>query len=102
MLARLRAKTRSVFAPAEGGVGILSGSFCPHYDGEKERRPTYHRLVREGLLPGYAADDGAALVFEGSALREVVSSRPEARAYRVEKREAEVVETILPPRFLGA
>ncbi len=44
-----------------------------------------HRLVAEGLLPaGYAADDGAALVFEGTELREVVASRPEAAAYRVE------------------
>ena len=30
------------------------------------RRPRYHQLVAEGALPaGYAADDGAALVFDG-------------------------------------
>jgi len=66
------------------GLGILSGSFCPHYDGEPERRPTYTRLVRDGVLPpGYAADDDAAFHFEGTELREVVSQRDGASGYRV-------------------
>ena len=51
------------------GLGILSGSFCPHYDGEPERRPTYTRLVGERRpLPGYAADDNAAFHFHGREL----------------------------------
>ena len=67
-----------------GGLGILPGSFCPHYDGEPERRPTYTRLVADGSLPpGYAADDDAAFHFEGTELREVVSQRDGARGYRV-------------------
>jgi dipeptidase E len=79
---------------ALGGLGFLSGSFCPHYDGEAQRRPEYHRLVGEGALaPGWAADDGCALHFVDRALDKVVSSRPEARAYRVELHNGEVVET---------
>jgi len=67
-----------------GGLGLLTGSFCPHYDGEPERRPAYTRLVREGVLAaGYAADDDAAFHFEGTELREVVSQREGARGYRV-------------------
>jgi hypothetical protein len=50
---------------------------------------------------GYAADDGAALHFAGEELVEAVSSRPNARAYRVELRGAEVVEEPLTTRFLG-
>ncbi len=88
-------------ARLDGGLGILPGSFCPHYDGEVERRPTYQRLVSEGLAPGHAADDGAALVFSGTVLREVVSSRAGALAYRVERAGRDVVETPLPVRFLG-
>jgi peptidase E len=66
------------------GLGLLVGSFCPHYDGEAERRPTYTRLVREGVLaPGYAADDDAAFHYEGTELREIVSQRDGARGYRV-------------------
>jgi peptidase E len=70
--------------PLDDGLAILPGSFCPHYDGEELRRPVYRRLVDEGFPPGYAADDGAALHFVGTELREVVASRPDARAYRVE------------------
>lgn len=76
------------FGPALGplhdGLALLPGSFCPHYDGEEQRRPVFTELVRNGFPGGYAADDGAALHFEGAELREVVASRPGARAYRVE------------------
>ncbi len=65
------------------GLGLLSGSFCPHYDSEAERRPTFTQLVRDGMEPGYAADDDAALVFRAGELVEVVSQREDARGYRV-------------------
>ena len=77
-----------------GGLGLLPGSFCPHYDGEPERRPTYTRLVRERVLaPGYAADDDAAFHFEGTELREVVSQRDGARGYRVTPEREEPLDT---------
>lgn len=85
-----------------GGVGLIEGSACPHYDGERERRPTFHRLVAEGLPGGWAADDGAALHFRGTELVEVVSSRPDAGAYRVDLIDGKVVERRLPVRYLGA
>jgi len=66
------------------GLGLLPGSFCPHYDGEELRRPTYRALVDDGFPPGYAADDDAALHFVGTELREVVSARAGATCYRVE------------------
>ena len=85
----------------DDGLGFLPGSACPHFDGEADRRPTYHRLVAEGLPAGVAADDGAALVYRGTALHEVVSSRPGARAYRVSLgARGEVVEEALPTRCL--
>jgi peptidase E len=83
------------------GLGLIDTTACPHYDGEEERRPTYHRLIGEGLHWGYAADDGAALHFRGCELVEVVSSQPGAAAYRVELVDGRVVETRLPARFLG-
>ncbi len=89
-------------APLHDGLGLLPGSACPHYDGEEQRRPTFRQLVGEGVLSaGWAADDGAALVFEGTELREVVASRPEARAYRVERSDRGVTETALTTRYLG-
>jgi peptidase E len=84
------------------GLGLLPGSMVPHYDSEETRRPTFHRLVAEGLPGGYAADDGAALHFVDGKLTEVVTSRPAACAYRVELAGGEVRETALPVRYLGA
>lgn len=88
--------------PFNDGLGLVDATACPHYDGERERRPTYHRLIAAGMKSGYAADDGAALHFCGPNLIEVISSRPEASAYRVELIDDHVSETRLPARFLAA
>ena len=90
-------------APLSTGLGLLPGSHAPHYDGEATRRPHFQRLIAEGVIPaGYAADEGAALVFRETELAEAVASRPGARAYRVERGPSgDVVETPLPVRYLG-
>jgi len=70
--------------PLPDGLGLLTGSFCPHYDGEPRRRPAFTALVREGVLPpGLACDDGAAAWFDGTAFRGVLAGTPGAGAYRV-------------------
>lgn len=91
-------------APLPDGLGFIAGSACPHYDGEPGRRPTFRRLVAAGELPpGWAADDGAALVFADDELVEVVASRPNARAYRVQVGpDGDVDELPLAARYLGA
>jgi len=87
----------------DGALGFLDGSFCPHWDGEPARQPVYRALVADGLHAGYAADDGAAVHFVDGALRQVVTSRPAARAFRVARGDdGAVVETPLPARYLGA
>ena len=88
--------------PLHDGLGLIPGSACPHFDGEAERRPRFHELVRGGFPGGYAADDGAALHFTGTELTEVVSSRPDAAGYRIRTEGCDVVEQRLPARFLGA
>jgi len=82
-------------------LGFLSASNCPHYDGEAKRRPAYHKLVNSGMPAGYAADDGVGLHFINGSLRHVVSSRPEARGYRVELRGDTAVDIPLETQFLG-
>jgi dipeptidase E len=62
------------------GLGLLTGSLSVHLDGESERLPAYRGAVGAGELPpGYAADDGAALLYGGTELVECVASRPGAR-----------------------
>jgi peptidase E len=71
--------------PFTAGLGLLAGSYCPHYDSEEKRRPTFQRLVGDGTIPpGWAADDGVAMHFVETELVEVVSDRPDAHAWRVE------------------
>jgi dipeptidase E len=88
-------------APMRDGLGILPYSGCPHYDGDPRRRPQFHAAIASGMQAGYAADDSAALCFEGETLREVVSSRDGATGYRVELRGGAVVEERLLARYLG-
>ena len=83
-------------------LGFLKGSNCPHYDSEDDRRPSYHRMIRSGdIIPGIACDDGVGLHFEGENLARVVSSRPNAKAYRVTLVNGQVVEEVIEPEFLG-
>ncbi len=89
-------------APLRDGLGFLPGSACPHFDGEAKRRPAYHMFVRDGFPPGFAADDGAALVFRGAELPAAVSSRPNAGCYRVALRGADVAEVPITTSYLGA
>ena len=83
-------------------LGFLPGSDCPHYDGESERRPTFHRLLKDRrIAPGLAADDGVAFHFVGTELKGTVSSRPNARGYRLLLGENGVVEEVIVPEYLG-
>lgn len=75
------------------GLGFVGGSNCPHYDGETERRPAYQRAIAaSSMAPGIACDDGAAVHVVDDAIANVVSARPNARAYRVERGEGGAFE----------
>lgn len=87
--------------PMRDGLGFLTGSFCPHYDSEKDRRSAYQHAVAEDVVPpGIAVDDGVALVYRGTELSEIVSSHPAGRAWRVERIAEGARETELTPRCL--
>jgi dipeptidase E len=91
------------FGPELGGMeclGFLEGSFCPHWDDEALRRPRYHELLQDGFPGGYAADAGVGLRFVDGELREVVACDEGSKAYRVELRDGQVVETPIEARAL--
>ncbi len=84
------------------GLGIIQGSFCPHYDGEVERRPSLHQLLNEDkIINGYAADDGAAAHFVDGELSCAISSRPQAKVYKIGKVDGQVVEEVIETHYLG-
>jgi hypothetical protein len=94
--------TKSVGHPAIAkGLGFLPGSNSVHYDGEPERRPVFLQAVRSGAIPGgWGADDGAALLFRGARVCEVVASGPHVRAYHVARTADGILEDPIEPRRL--
>lgn len=83
-------------------LGFLPGACNPHYDSEPERRPILHDLIsRRAVPPALALDDGAAAHFVGTDLLRVVTSRPNAKAYRVQLEADKVMETALPVEQLA-
>ena len=74
-----------VLRPFTPGLGLLSGSYCPHYDSEPARRPTFQSLVADGTLPpGIACDDGAGAHFTDSELTAIVAAWHGAAGYLVQ------------------
>jgi peptidase E len=88
--------------PFTAGLGLLRGSYCPHYDSEPARRPLFRSLIADGALaPGIACDDGAAAHFADDGLSEIVTDRPGARGYRVQRdADGTAAETALPATML--
>jgi dipeptidase E len=90
-------------SPLRDGLSLLPGSHCPHYVSESDRPPAYRRFVGDGSLPpGLAVDDGAAAHFVGTELTEVVASRRNATAHRVDMASGDVKESPLEARYLGS
>ena len=72
------------FRPWNGGLGLLPGSFCPHFDGEAERAPAYTEAVASGDLPGgYGADDGAGVHYVDGVAKYFIGEAAGKRVYRV-------------------
>ncbi|WLD92308.1 peptidase E [Alkalihalobacillus sp. AL-G] len=82
-------------------LGLLKGSNCPLYDGESNRRPSYQEFVAKGKIKsGIAAADGVALHYMDQDVSKIVSSRPNAKAYKVYF-DKTVKEIELETKFLG-
>ncbi|MGG0656644.1 Type 1 glutamine amidotransferase-like domain-containing protein [Rummeliibacillus pycnus] len=82
-------------------LGFLKGSYCPHYNGEMNRRPSYQHLIGTNMIKtGVAVDDGVAIHYINQEIKEIVNSRPNAGAYRVTLKN-KVLEKSLPVRYLG-
>ncbi|MEK3735607.1 peptidase E [Paenibacillus odorifer] len=72
-------------------MGILPGIHCPHYN-EDIRVEDFTRMVKGGGLPGIAVDNNCAIIYKDKEYK-VMSTREEAKAYRVIDSEQGVVVT---------
>ena len=67
-----------------GCLALIAGSCCPHYDGEPDRRPAYHRLLRaDKIKPGVAIEDWVGVHYVGTEVKCAVTAKDGARAYRL-------------------
>ena len=68
-----------------GGLGVLPGSFCSHYNSEDDRAPIFAEAIGEGSLHnGYGVDDGAAIHWVDGTAKHFLAEDTESRVYRVE------------------
>jgi peptidase E len=90
--------------PFTSGLGLLPGSYCPHYSSEPARRPAFRSLVANGTLPpGIACDDGTAAHYIDRDLAEIVADRADATGYLVEPDgSGGAAERAVPARLLFA
>lgn len=84
------------------GLGFLPWSNQVHFELGSPAHQAFEQKLREGLRPGFAATDGAAFHFIDTGMAQVVASRPEARAYRIELKGDRPETTQLATRYLGS
>ncbi len=76
------------------GLGWLKGSFCPHFDGEAERRPSLKRMLENGEIgPGLASEDRTATHFIDEKLHKCITSNEGSQVFRVDIRGEVALET---------
>jgi peptidase E len=67
------------------GLGFLPYSNSVHWTSEPERRIVFRKAIAGGELPaGFGVDDGAALLFTGTQLAEIVKTQRSAGAFHVD------------------
>ncbi len=77
-------------------LGFLPGSCCPHYNGEVERRPAYHRLVESGrICPGIAIDDCVGVHYIDDRPHQLIRVDEAAGAYTLSRTHEGVIESPL-------
>ena len=67
-------------------IGILSGSCCPHYNSEQDRRPSVHKFIKDKKLSSvYAIEDGAAMHFKNDNPYKNLSFIKDSKVFMVEE-----------------
>jgi dipeptidase E len=76
------------------GLGIIKGIHCPHFNGMTggvPRRKDFRGMIRKTGGVGIAIDNNCAIEFIDGRFYRVINSKSRARAYRVHKRDGDVV-----------
>lgn len=98
-----RQRPRGASCRHRGRARLPAGLELRHHDSQPERRPLLLAAIASGeIVGGYAADDGACLLFRGTRPAEAVASRPTPAPTAWRGRRKGVIEDPLEVRHLAA
>tara|TARA_Y100000590_G_C15718147_1_gene1012584 strand:+ start:641 stop:1345 length:705 start_codon:yes stop_codon:yes gene_type:complete len=74
-------------------LDFLPGCCCPHYDGEKDRRPSVMKFIDSGEIEScIAIEDGAAIHYKGGNLVNAISFYEGANIFNIYKEHGNIHE----------
>ena len=77
-------------------LGFIDGMACPHYQEEKDRRPSVHKLLKnKNAISGYAIDGGAAVHFKKGEYYKSLQFYNNSNVYKVSLVDGNVNESQL-------
>ena len=75
------------------GLGFLNFSHCPHYHSDPKRKPKYQQGILSGdILPGYACDDLAGILFINGMFNKSVSQTTNDNNYFISVVDGQIKE----------
>ena len=82
-------------------MGILEGCCCPHYDGDKDRRPSVYSFIENGKIEScLAIEDESALHFKNNKLYKSINFGKNKKSYLVENNKNKISETVIDTQNL--
>ena len=82
-------------------LGFLRYSHCPHYHSEPTRKPLYQDAILSGkLLPGYACDDRAGILFQNEKYIKSVAADKNSHTYFLTVSQGKIDEAVLPGEII--
>jgi aminopeptidase N len=83
-------------------MGFVGGCCCPHYDGEKDRRPSVAKFITDSVVDScFALDDGAALHYKNGKLHTALTFYEGAGAYDVSLKNGKVKHKNMNSIYIG-
>ncbi len=83
------------------GLGFINFSHCPHYHSDPKRKPYFQRGILNGdILPGYACDDQAGVLFINGNFNKAVSQNKANNSYFISVAEGKIKEDLLPATII--
>jgi dipeptidase E len=82
-------------------LGFIDASHCPHFSSELARKPLYEEFILEKrLLPGYAIDDMAGVLFQNGKLVKALTINTNNNVYFISVKDGKINEEKLETEII--